>query len=49
MAGWRVVVGFAGTVALIALTVAAFYFFSLLVLNLAGRILPLAGRGRRRD
>jgi hypothetical protein len=49
VAAWRVFVGFAGTVAAIVVTVAAFYYFSLLVLNLAGRILPLAGRGRRRD
>jgi hypothetical protein len=49
MAAWRVFVGFAGTIALIVLAVAVYYALSLLVLTVAGRLLPLAGRRRRRD
>ena len=49
MAAWRVFVGFAGAIALIVIVVAAYYALSLLVLTVAGRLLPLAGRRRRRD
>jgi hypothetical protein len=48
MAVWRVVVGFAGAIALIVVAVTVYYALSLLVLSVAGRLLPLAGR-RRRD
>jgi hypothetical protein len=47
MGAWRIFVGFAGTVALIALLVAAYYGFSLLVLCLSSYVFPLAGRRRR--
>jgi hypothetical protein len=49
MGVWRLFVGFAGTLAAIALVLAVYYALSLLVLTLVGRLLPLAGRGRRRD
>lgn len=49
MGAWQVFVGFAGTVAVIALAVAVYYALSFLVLTVAGRLFPLAGRRRRRD
>jgi hypothetical protein len=49
MAAWRIFVGFAGAIALIVFAVAVYYAVSLLVLTVVGRLLPLAGRGRRRD
>ncbi|MEO6236627.1 MAG: hypothetical protein ABIQ52_06475 [Vicinamibacterales bacterium] len=49
MAVWRLLTGIAGTAAVLVVVVAAYYLFSLLVLNLIGRFLPMAGRGRRRD
>ena len=49
MGAWQLLVGLAGTVAVIALAVAVYYALSLLVLTVAGRLLPLAGRRRRRD
>ena len=49
MGAWRILVGLAGTIGLIVLVAGAYYLFSLLVLTLAGRFFPLAGRGRRRD
>jgi hypothetical protein len=48
MGAWRIVVGFAGTLGVIVLTVAVYYVLSYLVLTITGRLLPLAGR-RRRD
>jgi hypothetical protein len=49
MGAWRIFVGFAGTIAIIVLAVAVYYALSLLVLSITGRLLPLAGRRRRRD
>jgi hypothetical protein len=49
MGAWRLFVGFAGTLAVIVLVVGVYYALSLLVLTLAGRVLPLTGRRRRRD
>ena len=49
MGVWRLLTGIAGTAVAIVVVAAAYYLFSLLVLNLTGRFLPLAGRGRRRD
>ena len=49
MGAWRLLVGFVGTVAVIVLAVAVYYALSLLVLTVTGRLLPLAGRRRRRD
>jgi len=48
MGVWRIVVGFAWTLALIVFAVAAYYALSLLVLTVTGRFLPLAGRRRKR-
>ena len=48
MGAWQVFVGFAGTIALVVVVVGLYYAVSLLVLTVAGRLLPLAGR-RRRD
>ena len=48
MRAWQVFVGFAGTIALMVVVVGLYYAVSLLVLTVAGRLLPLAGR-RRRD
>jgi hypothetical protein len=44
----RVVIGFAGLVALIATTVAIYYVISYAVLFLVGKALPLTGWRRRR-
>jgi hypothetical protein len=49
MGAWHVFIGFAGTIALMIVAVGAYYAVSLLVLTVAGRLLPLAGRRRRRD
>lgn len=49
MGVWRLLTGIAGTAVVLAVVVAAYYLFSVVVLNLIGRFLPLAGRGRRRD
>jgi hypothetical protein len=49
MGAWQLVVGFAGTVAVIVLAVGVYYALSLLVLTVCGRLLPLTGRRRRRD
>jgi hypothetical protein len=49
MTAWRVFVGFAGAIVLIVFAVAVYYAVSLLVLTVTGRLLPLAGRRRRRD
>jgi hypothetical protein len=49
MTAWRVLVGCAGAIALIVVAVAVYYAVSLLVLTVTGRLLPLAGRRRRRD
>jgi hypothetical protein len=49
MAAWRVFVGFAGAIALLVFAVAAYYAVSLLILTVAGRLIPLAGRRRRRE
>ena len=48
MEAWRIVVGFVWTVAFIVFAVALYYGFSLLVLTVTGRLLPLAGRRRKR-
>lgn len=48
MGAWRLFVGLAGTIVIIVLAVAAYYALSLLVLTIAGRVLPLTGRRRRR-
>lgn len=48
MGAWRIFTGIVGTLTVLAAAISAYYVLSLLVLYLAGRVLPLAGR-RRRD
>jgi hypothetical protein len=48
MGAWRIIVGFAATLALIVLALAVYYALSFLVLTVVGRLLPLTGRRRKR-
>src|SRR5204862_5772176 len=49
MRALRLLAGTAETLVALMVVVALFVGFSALVLYLAGRLLPLAGRGRRKD
>ena len=49
MGAWRLFVDIAGTIVVIVLAAAVYYALSFLVLTVVGRLLPIAGRRRRRD
>ena len=48
MGAWRLLVGLVSTLAVLAAAIAAYYLLSYFVLLVVGRVLPLAGRRRRR-
>jgi len=48
MGVWRLFVGLAGAIGFAVLAAVVYYALSLVVLTIAGRVLPLAGRRRRR-